>query len=168
MFELILTATLFLLGLIFGTWTERRHFASLKVREHALRNILVFNEKLPTDVPEWQSGGILVTGSMVVSEDYFKRIAASLKSLVGGRLTVYESLLDRGRREAIVRMKLQAQQLGAAAICNVRIETSSLNDKQRNTLICCEVMAYGSAVGLDPRRAAVVRATQAQALALSR
>lgn len=168
MIELLVAATLFLLGLVFGSLAERRHFASLKRREEALRDILVFNETLPSDVAQWQSGGHLVSGSMVVAEDYFKRIAAALKGFFGGRLTVYESLLDRGRREAIVRMKLAAQALGAAAICNVRMETSSLNDKTRNTLICCEVMAYGSAVGIDPARAAAWRSSQARALSRPR
>ena len=70
----------------------------------------------------------LVIGSAVIGEDYFKRIAAALKSIFGGRLTVYESLMDRGRREAVVRMKQQARAQGATMIFNVRFETASLSE----------------------------------------
>lgn len=162
MFELGTAFVLFLCGLVFGTLAERRHLASLRLREQELRGILVFTEKLPPEVPEWQSGGTLVSGSVVIAEDYFKRAAAALKSVFGGRLTTYESLLDRGRREAVLRLKQSARELGASAVFNLRFETSSLNDKQRNTLACCEVLAYGSAVGIDPRRAAVFRAFAGQ------
>ena len=44
---------------------------------------------------------VLVAGSVVISEDYFKRIVSSLQSLFGGRLRSYESLVDRARREAV-------------------------------------------------------------------
>jgi uncharacterized protein YbjQ (UPF0145 family) len=46
-----------------------------------------------------------VSGSVVVSVDYFKRFLAGLRTLVGGRVTSYETLLDRARREAILRCK---------------------------------------------------------------
>ncbi|MFT6733724.1 MAG: hypothetical protein ACJAS9_001914 [Polaribacter sp.] len=37
--------------------------------------------------------------------DYFKRFLAGLRNIFGGRVVTYESLVDRARREAILRMK---------------------------------------------------------------
>ncbi len=139
--------TLLLIGLLFGTLAERRHYRHLQARESALREVLVFNERrLPAELPVRQ--GCLVIGSVVIGEDYFKRIAASLKSIFGGRLTVYESLMDRGRREAVVRMKEEAQRLGATMVFNVRFETSSLTEERggKQGAFSAEFIAYGTAL----------------------
>jgi uncharacterized protein YbjQ (UPF0145 family) len=139
--------TLLVIGLLFGTIAERRHFRRLAEQEAALRSVLVFNERhLPAgmDVREAR----LVMGSVVIGEDYFKRISASLKSIFGGRLSMYESLMDRGRREAIVRMKREAQRMGASMVFNVRFETSSLSEDSsgRRAAFSSEFIAYGTAL----------------------
>lgn len=139
--------TLLLVGLLFGSANEKRHYRRLELDEAVLRDILVFNERrLPADTT-FPSGG-LVIGSVVIGEDYFKRVAASLKSLFGGRLTVYESLMDRGRREAVVRMKQDARRLGATMVFNVRFETSSLSEDSsgRGAAFSAEFIAYGTAL----------------------
>ena len=134
-------------GLFAGRANERRHFRELVALETSLRDILVFNERRPPADRQFRSG-TLVVGSVVIAEDYFKRIAAGLRSLVGGRVGVYESLMDRGRREAIVRMKEEARRLGATMIFNVRFETSSLAEDQagRSTNFSAEFIAYGTAL----------------------
>ena len=78
-------------------------------------------------------------------------MAASLKSLVGGRLVAYESLLERGRREAIVRMKTEARQLGASVVVNVRLETASLSEDWSGSrpIFSAEFIAYGTALVSD-------------------
>ena len=38
----------------------------------------------------------------------FKRFLANLRRLIGGRVKSYESILDRARREALLRMKTEA------------------------------------------------------------
>ena len=138
---------LLVIGLLFGSAAERRHFRHLAEQEAALQSVLVFNERhLPAGLEIRQAR--LVMGSVVIGEDYFKRIAAGLKSIFGGRLSVYESLMDRGRREAIVRMKRDAQQLGASMIFNVRFETSSLSEDSsgRRSAFSSEFIAYGTAL----------------------
>jgi uncharacterized protein YbjQ (UPF0145 family) len=89
-----------------------------------------------------------VVGSVVIAEDYFKRIAAGLRGLFGGRVTVYESLMDRGRREAVLRMKDEARRRGATMIFNVRFETSSLSEDAsgRSAIFSAEFIAYGTAL----------------------
>lgn len=134
-------------GLFVGRANERRHFRELVALEATLRDILVFNERRPPADRQFRSS-MLVVGSVVIAEDYFKRIAASLRSLVGGRVGVYESLMDRGRREAIVRMKEEARRQGATMIFNVRFETSSLAEDQtgRSANFSAEFIAYGTAL----------------------
>jgi uncharacterized protein YbjQ (UPF0145 family) len=135
------------IGWFAGRANERRHFRELAQNEARLRDILVFNERTPPPDRRF-AGGMLVVGSVVIAEDYFKRIAAGLRGLVGGRITVYESLLDRGRREAIIRMKEEAHRLGATMIFNVRLETSSLSEDRtgQSPMFSAEFIAYGTAL----------------------
>jgi uncharacterized protein YbjQ (UPF0145 family) len=135
------------IGWFAGRASEKRHFRELAETEASLRDILVFAERRPPTDRAFRSG-TLVVGSVVIAEDYFKRIAAGLRSLVGGRLTAYESLFDRGRREAVVRMKQEARRVGATMIFNVRFETSSLSEDQsgRAPMFSAEFIAYGTAL----------------------
>ena len=139
-------ALLLLIGLVFGRAAEKRHFRDIERREAEFANILVFNERTPPQRTFREAA--LVVGSVVVAEDYFKRMAAALKSLVGGRLTAYESLMDRGRREAILRMKAEARARGALLVFNVRFETASLAEAQAGArpLFSAEFIAYGTAL----------------------
>tara|TARA_Y100001934_G_C12303925_1_gene751413 strand:- start:612 stop:893 length:282 start_codon:yes stop_codon:yes gene_type:complete len=89
-------------------------------------------------------------GSVVISLDYFKRFLAGLRSLVGGRVGSYESLLDRARRESLLRMKEVAIKGGYDAVINVRFETSRLASSGQNGsgTAGVELMAYGTAIKL--------------------
>lgn len=133
-----------------GGALERRHYRSIREREDRLRGypVLTF-ETLPAD---WRAGRAeLVTGSVVVSLDYFKRIIAGLRSLIGGRIKTYEPLLDRARREAVLRMIEEAQRLGYDAVINVRLETSRLANARGNGqgIAGVEMLAFGTAIKLD-------------------
>jgi uncharacterized protein YbjQ (UPF0145 family) len=88
----------------------------------------------------------LVIGSVVVSIDYFKRFLAGLRNLFGGRVTAYETLLDRARREALLRMKEQAEAAGAKLVFNVKYETSSISKGRKDTVGSVEMLAYGTAL----------------------
>jgi len=145
MYDLILIVVLLLLGYFFGTFLEKRHYRSIRKREQLLKNILVFdNKSIPVDLDA--RGGKMVLGHVVVSVDYFKRFVAGLRKLLGGQLKSYESLLDRGRREAVLRMKEQAKLLEANMIFNVKFETASISKGAGNTIGSVEVYVYGSAV----------------------
>ena len=144
MLDLAVIFTLTVLGYVFGRAAERKHFASILRREEQLKELLVFSERqLPPG--NWQRGP-LVGGNVVISLDYFKRLVATLKSLFGGRLTPYESLLERARREALLRMKAQAHELGAEMVINVRLETASISKGKGNQIGSVEVYAYGTAL----------------------
>jgi len=133
-------------GYGFGRLAERRHYRSIIRREAAFRRIPVFATRyLPDDTgPDTRTD--LVTGSVVISVDYFKRFLAGLRMLVGGRLKSYESLIDRARREAVLRMQDQARIKGAKSVFNVKFETMSISKGAQKTVGSVEVLAYGTAV----------------------
>lgn len=82
----------------------------------------------------------LVQGNTIRAKHLGRDITASLKNLVGGELTQYTELLTESRRQAVERMIVQAQELGADAIVNVRFTTSSIASG------AAELYAYGTAV----------------------
>ncbi len=143
--DLIVFVVLILVGYGFGQHAERQHYRSIIEREKKLRSLLCFSERTipPRDTPVQAQ---LVGGSVVVSIDYFKRFVAGLRSLIGGRVTSYESLLDRARREAVLRMKEQARELGADSVWNVRLETAAIAQGAAQQIGSVEVLAYGTAL----------------------
>ncbi|WP_409432833.1 YbjQ family protein [Litorimonas sp. RW-G-Af-16] len=156
MFDILVFITLISLGIIFGSLNERRHHAALRNAEAELAHIALYNLKsVPVShAKNLEAGGVMVTGNVVIAIDYFKRIAATLRMIVGGRLKSYESLVDRARREAIIRMKREADAMGATAIYNARIEFSVIGQQPR--ISGAELVAYGTAVkGTHPISSAV-------------
>ena len=146
-----LTLGLLLVGYIAGQWFERRHYASLQQREARLQHLMALPLKSAPGV-DASVQPTLVTGAVCVSIDYFKRFAAALRNLFGGRMRSYESVIDRGRREAILRMKEAAERQGYDMVLCVRIETSRIASTMGggDGVGGIEVVAYGTAV----RRAA--------------
>src|SRR6185503_14548799 len=123
--QLVVFLVLLAIGVFAGRANERRHYRELAAAEDDLRDIVASSER--------------GTGE----GDTFSRGA-----LVGGNLRSYETLLERGRREAIVRMKQQARRLGATHVVNVRLETASLSEdwSGRRPLFSAEFIAYGTAL----------------------
>ena len=56
--------------------------------------------------------------------------------------------MDRGRREAILRMKEAARARGAKSVFNVRFETASLSEAHAGArpMFSAEFIAYGTAL----------------------
>ena len=111
---------------------------------------VVTSEDILPDRPVARS--CLVTGSAVVSTDYFKRLLANLRNLFGGRVGAYETLVDRARREALLRMKEQARRRGACMVLNLRLETAAVgrSANKKGGLGSVEAVAYGTAL-VPPR-----------------
>ncbi|MEJ2642927.1 MAG: YbjQ family protein [Desulfosarcinaceae bacterium] len=144
MSDIIIFLTLLALGYGFGQYAEKKHYRSLIEREQVLNGLPAIASRIPPmDVFYDQQ---LVLGSVVISVDYFKRFLAALRNLFGGRVTSYETLLDRARREALLRMKEQAQAAGAKLVFNVKYETSSISKGRKNTIGSVEILAYGTAL----------------------
>ncbi|MGB5492465.1 MAG: heavy metal-binding domain-containing protein [Woeseiaceae bacterium] len=135
-----------------GSTIEKRHFASIREREDAIHGFPVVSfDTMPDD---WHAeSSDLVTGSIVISLDYFKRVIAGLRGLIGGRIKTYEPLLERARREALLRMTESARKQGFDAVFNVRLETSRLANATRDGkgTAGVEMLAFGTAVKLKGR-----------------
>ena len=143
---LLLLTTYFIGGAI-----ERRHYRHIRARERKWQQLPAIT--FSATPASWQVAECgLVNGSVVVSVDYFKRFLAGLRMLIGGRVKSYESILDRARREAVLRLKADAIERGYNAVINVRLETTRMaNARRRGEGIAgLEVLAYGT--GLKLRR----------------
>jgi uncharacterized protein YbjQ (UPF0145 family) len=148
--QLSIPLLLLVMGYFVGSAVERSHYRSIRIRESRTRRMPVTNFRKPP--PQWKVvGSQMVTGNVVISVDYFKRFLAGLRGLVGGPVKSYESILDRARREAVLRVKEAAQEGGYHAVINLRIETSRLASARRNGkgIAGVEVLAFGTALELD-------------------
>lgn len=85
----------------------------------------------------------LVAGNTVRAKHVGRDIMAGLKNIVGGELKGYTELLQEARNEATQRMMLQAHNLGANAVVNIRYSTSSVAQG------ASELYTYGTAVRVE-------------------
>ncbi|MDT0554089.1 YbjQ family protein [Urechidicola vernalis] len=84
----------------------------------------------------------IARGSTVRARNIGRDIFAGLKNIVGGEIEEYTKLQAESREQAMQRMMMDAQRLGADAIVNVRLTTSMVMQG------CSEILAYGTAVKL--------------------
>jgi len=138
---------LLILSYVTGKWMETRHYHRIRQREREfLARPAVTTKTLYDDRPVEQAN--LAMGSVVVSVDYFKRFVAGFHMLFGGELKAYAPLLDRGKREAILRMKESCPD--ADFYLNCRLETSAISSGRKNTIGCVEIVAYSTAIRFKP------------------
>ena len=107
------------------------------IDEQKYQHIQVSSERFYE--PKGVNESILVVGSVVIAQDKFKQAVAAILSLFGKNLTVYETLLDRARREAVLRAKRQANDAGCHALYGLRFEMTEVQGG-------VEILAYGVAV----------------------
>ena len=82
----------------------------------------------------------VVTGSTIQSKNFVSDFGQGIKSIVGGELKSYTSMMEKARNQATQRMVDQAVKMGADAIIGVRYTTSSIMAQ------AAEVLVYGTAV----------------------
>jgi len=147
--SLLIFFVLMALGYTAGTFAEKRHYRSIHAREQALLRLPAITTRT-SHYPDAQiESADLVLGSAVISVDFFKQFVAALRKIFGGTVRSYETLLDRARREAVLRMKEVAGD--AVVIVNVRIEAAPIGKKARKgNVSCVEAVAYGTALWLKP------------------
>ncbi len=122
LFKVLVFVILFTVGWTFGRHAERKHLNELEVQEKRLAYIRIDNNRFQTS----ENFGQMVSSNVVISHDYFKYVIANIQNFFGGRLTSYESIVDRARREAVVRLKLEAEKMGATHIMGQRLCTTEL------------------------------------------
>jgi uncharacterized protein YbjQ (UPF0145 family) len=137
---------LLVLGFTVGRVREHRHFAALVRRERQFTDIGIVNLRSVRS-PETVRNAVLVSGDAVIATDYFKGFAARLRNLVGGEIRSYETLMERARREATLRLLQKARDIGATEVWNVRYGTSNIMSAGRHSPgVSVEVFAYGTAI----------------------
>ena len=82
----------------------------------------------------------LVRGITVRSRSIVGNFGASIQSLFGGNITIYETLCEQAREQALEKMFAHARQLGANAVIGVRYDATELMPG------ITEVLCYGTAV----------------------
>ncbi|MEM8866066.1 MAG: heavy metal-binding domain-containing protein [Planctomycetota bacterium] len=130
MVELIINLGIFVfllaLGFFAGTTTERRHFRRLEEREEENRGFVV------TQLKTFPGGSVvspapqIFMAEAVIASDYLKTFLSGIRKFFGGELKSYESLLERARREALLRIIDQARAAGYDTACNLRYETADI------------------------------------------
>ena len=85
-----------------------------------------------------------VFGLVVRSRGFTGNLTAGLRSLVGGEIHEYTSLLEDTRRQALDRMIQNATLMGANAILSMRFDSSEIGTTMS------EIVAYGTAVVVTP------------------
>lgn len=139
----ILPLLLLALGFLAGKAAETSHYRSIRRREKRLLHIPALTTKKLQTRRRVRSAALAV-GSVVVSVDYYKRFLAALRNIFGGELLSYSSLIDRGRREALLRMKESCP--GADLYLNCRIETASIFKGAAKATGSVEILAYATAI----------------------
>ena len=85
-----------------------------------------------------------VFGLVVRSRGIGGNVMAGLRSLGGGEIHEYTSLLEDTRRQALDRLVRNATVVGANAIVSMRFDSSELGGTMS------EIVAYGTAVIVEP------------------
>ena len=85
----------------------------------------------------------VVRGIMVRSRSIFGTIGGALQTLIGGNISLFTSLCEKTRSEAIELMLAHAQELGANAVVGVRYDATEVMNG------VTEVLCYGTAVMVE-------------------
>lgn len=91
----------------------------------------------------------LTWGVLVRSVGFAKGFTGGFKALRAGEVPQYTDVVDQARRDALERLIQHAQQLGANAVIGVRFDSSDVGADSSMT----EILAYGSAVVIEPKQA---------------
>ncbi len=85
----------------------------------------------------------LVRGITVRSRSIVGTIGGALQSIVGGNITIFTSLAETARQEALDLMIRHAEEAGANAVIAMRYDGNEITDG------ITEMLAYGTAVVVE-------------------
>ena len=131
------------LGWSLASYLEHRHNKQMAEREKTLTGIHVTTAKRAGKGAE---SGVIIYGSVVIAHDIFRTLIIQIRKIIGGNIKAYERLMARGRREAFIRLKEEAQLRGFNKVINVRFAGSPVTGR---FLHATEVVAYGTGVHSD-------------------
>ena len=85
-----------------------------------------------------------VFGVVVRSRGVGGNFAAALRSIIGGEIKEYTSMVEDTRRQALDRLVANATAMGANAVVMMRFDSGSMGQTMN------EVVAYGTAARIEP------------------
>jgi len=88
----------------------------------------------------------MVRGITVRSRSILGNLGASIQTIIGGNITIFEELCEKAREEALELMMQHANQHGANAVIGVRYDATEVMQG------VTEVLAYGTAVQVEQAR----------------
>lgn len=129
-------------GYVLGRRDARAHLRDLAVRE---RESAVVRVEAGAGMPAGDFACVLVVGNCVVAPDAFRRTVGYWRNRAGSRRAGHdEQLVERARREALLRLKDAARSAGAATVIDLHFETTSFAGADLPGPV--EVMATGTAL----------------------
>jgi len=122
-----------------GAQNYRQVMEAFTDSEKTLDSVIVVTTN---DLPGYEVVQVLgeVFGLVVRARNAFANIGASLRTLFGGEVTQYTTLLSDSRNQAIERLRLAAMERGGNAVLAMRFDCNEIAD------LMSEIAAYGTAV----------------------
>ncbi len=101
------------------------------------------------DIPGYEVVQVLgeVFGLIVRARNVFSNFGASLRTLFGGEVGGYTTLLTDSRNQAIERLRTATRERGGNAVLAMRFDCNEIAD------LMSEIAAFGTAVIVRPRKA---------------
>ena len=130
-------------GWLIATLLERRHNHQMTEREKLLADVKISTSKQAG--PSARDGALII-GSVVIAHDFFRTLIIQFRKLIGGNIKPYERLVNRGRREAFIRLREEAVQRGFDRVINVRFDSAHISGR---FLSAVEMVVYGTGVKSD-------------------
>jgi uncharacterized protein YbjQ (UPF0145 family) len=87
-----------------------------------------------------------IFGLIVRSRNLFSNIGASFRTIFGGEVRGYTTLLSDSREHALQRLRAAAAEKGANAVLAMRFDSGDIGG------VMNEVAAYGTAVRIEPKQ----------------
>jgi uncharacterized protein YbjQ (UPF0145 family) len=85
----------------------------------------------------------IVSGTSIPTRHLGRDIAATFKNIAGAHLTEYEKLMESAKIDAFVKMKKEAEKIGADAVICARLGTAQIMSG------AAEITWYGTAVKFE-------------------
>lgn len=141
----LISLLVFVIPMITGTIIEKKHLEDLDRREAAIKSKVFFHcRKRPVMMAPKRVG--MVSGSVTIGVDTFKTWLAKWRQVFGGKMGSLLPVLERARREALLRALEQAHKEGFTEVGNIRMSWIDIGkfDPKQKTLMT-SVVVYGTA-----------------------
>ncbi|WP_119396122.1 heavy metal-binding domain-containing protein [Salinibius halmophilus] len=123
LWDLIPFISIVLIAAITRMLLTRAHLLALARGEQRLQHIQLRN----TQQYHGSGQGKLICAEVVLAVDAFSSLRWAIRSLIGGEAKALQKLTCRARREALLRLRREAQASGSKLVIGVRIEPARLN-----------------------------------------